>query len=117
MEGLSARQIASEIFSSKSAVTAALARYQIPPREPHKPHGHPSQPKYGAKVRKGKVIEHTAEKRVVETVKMLKAEGMSLRRIAAILDHMKIPTKCRGKGWHPEMVKRVLAPSQFHDRS
>jgi len=60
------------------------------------------------KIRKGKAVDHKAEKRVVETVKMLKADGMSLRKIAKILDQMKIPTKCRGKSWHPEMVKRVL---------
>lgn len=108
VEGLSARQIATQIFSSKSTVTANLARFGIPLRDPHLPHGNPSQPKYGDKIRKGKAVDHVAEKRVVETVRMLNADGISLRKIARMLDQMKIPTKCRGKKWQAEMVRRIL---------
>ena len=72
------------------------------------PHGHPAQPKFGEKIRKGKAVPHQVEQRVVETVKKLRAEGLTLRKIAEILDEMKVPTKQRGKKWHPEMIKRIL---------
>lgn len=107
-EGYSARQIAKEIFSSKSTVTAALAKFDIPIREPHLPHGHLSQPKFGKQIRKGKAVVHLIEQRVIETVRKLKEEGLSLRKIAEVLDQMKVPTKERGKRWHPEMVRRIL---------
>lgn len=107
-EGLSARQIAFEISSSKTSVLNALRYYGIPIRESHKPHSHPSQTKFGEKIRKGKAVPHFAEKRAIDTVKLLKAEGLSLRKISAVLNEMKIPTKQRGKSWHPEMVRRIL---------
>lgn len=89
-------------------MTAALAKFDIPAREPHLPHGHPSQPKFGEKIRKGKAVIHVVEQRVIETVWKLKEEGLSLRKIAEVLDQMKIPTKERGKKWHPEIVRRIL---------
>jgi hypothetical protein len=108
-EGYSARQIAQEIVSSKTTVTAALAKFDIPIREQHLPHGHPSQPKFGEQIRKGRSVVHLVEQRVIETVRKLKVEGLSLRKIAEVLDQMKVPTKERGKKWHPEMVRRILA--------
>jgi len=38
----------------------------------------------------------------------LKGKGMGLRQIARTLTQLGIPTKCRDKAWHPEMVKRVM---------
>jgi hypothetical protein len=37
----------------------------------------------------------------------MKSEGLSLRAIARCLDQMKVPTKMKGKKWHPEMVERI----------
>ncbi len=37
-----------------------------------------------------------------------KAQGLSLRAIARTLSDLKIPTKLKGKAWHPEMVSRIL---------
>jgi hypothetical protein len=48
----------------------------------------------------------------VNSIKQMKAEGLSLRAIARCLDLMKVPTKMRGKKWHPEMVKRILDDDQ-----
>jgi hypothetical protein len=45
---------------------------------------------------------------VVDSIKQMKIEGLSLRAIARCLDQMKIPTKLKGKKWHPEMIKRIL---------
>ncbi len=108
VEGLSAKQIARIIFSSKMAVLDALARFGIPIRESHYHHGQPSQPRYGKKFRKDKLVEHQVEQRVIGVVKDLHQKGLSLREIARILSEMKIATKCRGKAWHPEMVRRIL---------
>ena len=108
VEGLSARQIAKEIFSSKMAVLDALVRFEIPIREPHYHHGHPSQPCYGQRYHKHKLIEHKTEQRVIRVVKDLHDKGLSLRQIAKVLNEMKIATKGLGKRWHQEMVRRIL---------
>lgn len=51
---------------------------------------------------------HKTEQRVIDAIRQMKDEGLSLRAIARCLDGMKVPTKNRGKKWHPEMVKRIL---------
>lgn len=109
VEGLSIAQIAALCFASKEAVRSSLLRFNIPLREPHKPHGRPAQPRYGEKVVKDQVVSHQAEQRAVDAILEMSAQGLSLRQIAKVLNQMKIPTKCRGKSWHPEMVKRILA--------
>lgn len=38
----------------------------------------------------------------------MRSQGMSLRSIAKTLNELKVPTKNKGKKWHPEMVRRVL---------
>jgi hypothetical protein len=85
-----------------------LIRFEIPLREPHLPHGRPAQVAYGEKKREGKLVTHLAEKRIVEAIRDMKNQGLSLRQISGFLTKMKVPTKRRGKSWHPEMVKRIL---------
>jgi hypothetical protein len=108
VEGLSIAQISSQIFSSKEAVRENLHRLGIPLREPHRPHGRPARAAYGEKKREGKLVSHLAEKRIVAAILDLKKQGLSLRQISGFLSKMKVPTKRRGKSWHPEMVKRIL---------
>lgn len=108
VEGLSARQIAQEIFSSKTAVLEALARFGISIRKPHQHHGNPSQPRYGKRFQKKQLVDYKVEENIASIIKDLNAQGFSLRKIAKMLNDMSVPTKCRGKGWHPEMVRRVL---------
>ncbi len=79
-----------------------------PSSVPHQPHGRQSQPRYGQKKVEGKVAYHRTEQRVINAVREMRANGLTLRAIASCLGEMKIPTKCRGKKWHPEMVKRIL---------
>ncbi len=109
VEGLSIAQISARIFSSKEAVRANQIRFGIPIREAHKPHGRPSQPKYGTKMRHGKVVDHHAERRVIEAVREMQRNGISLRQIAKFLTKIGVPTKRRGVAWHPEMVKRIIS--------
>lgn len=76
-------------------------------REPHQNHGRPSQPRYGQKRRGGHAVPHQAEQRVIKAVTQMKGQGLGLRQIARLLTQMGVPTKCRGKGWHPEMVNSM----------
>jgi transposase len=109
VEGLSIREIAAEILSSKEAVRNALKRFDIPARDAHIPHhGRLSSPKYGSKLRSGRASPHVAEQQMIETIKALRSQGLTLRKVAEILTSMGVPTKKRGKSWHPEMVKRIL---------
>jgi hypothetical protein len=107
-ERLSIAQIAAISFSSKPTVRKYLVRFGIALRSAHLPHGRTAQQRYGLKVRHGKVIEHLAEQRVVNAVNEMHSKGLSLRNIAKFLTSVGVPTKCRGKAWHPEMVRRLL---------
>ena len=107
-EGLSVRQIADLVISSKELVRSELKREGIPLRNESNHHGRPAQAKFGRKVIKGREADHKAERRVVEAISQMKGEGLSLRAIARCLDQMRVPTKNQGKKWHPEMVKRIL---------
>jgi len=108
IKGLSIRQIASELLSSKEAVRKGLINCGIPLREPHQPHGRQSQPRYGQKRQNGGVIAFKAEQKVMNAAKGMKKQGLSLRQIAENLSAIGIPTKCNGHKWHPQMVKRIL---------
>lgn len=58
----------------------------------------------GQKRQKNRVIKHKMEIRAVRAIFQMREEGLSLRAIAKCLNEMKIPTKCRGKSWHPEIA-------------
>lgn len=110
LEGLSVAQIASEIGSSKEAVRKGLFRAGIKPRAPYENHGHPSQPAFGTRIVKGRAVPHLGELRTSKMVYQYYSDGLSLRRIAALLNQKKIPTKTNRGAWHPEMVSRILTP-------
>lgn len=112
---LSAREIAKKISSSKSSVLDALKKFNIPIREVHKPHGKQPQLKYGKKKIQGKIVDHQKEQRVISTIRKLRDEGLTLRKIADVLSEMKIPTKNKGIKWHPQMVDRILKKNSFND--
>ncbi len=115
VEGLSIAQIAKEFLSSKEAVRQGLIKAGIPVREKSKPHGRTAQLKFGKRLQADKEVDFKAEQRVIEMVVGMKAEGLGLRAIARCLTQMKIPTKCQGRSWHPEMVKRVLQGNPQND--
>jgi hypothetical protein len=71
-------------------------------------HGNPSQPSFGKHFHNNILVDYQTEQKVIAVVRELHEQGFSLRRIAKILNDMRIATKCHGKGWHPEMVRRVL---------
>jgi hypothetical protein len=108
VEGLSANQIADEIDCSRMTVLDALVKFGIPVREPYYHHGHPSQPRYGKKYQKRLLTSHQIEQRVIGVVSQLRKSGLTLRQIAQVLSDMKVPTKCHGESWHPEMIRRII---------
>jgi len=108
VEGLSIAQISAQIFSSQEAVRRGLLKVGIALREAHKPHRNPSQVRYGQKKQRGRPVRHLDEERVITAIQEMRQQGLSLRQIASFLSKIGVPTKKRGKGWHPEMVKRVL---------
>lgn len=85
-----------------------LIRFGIDPRAAHKPHGRPSQPRFGQRMVHGAAATNQTEQRVIKAILELKAQGMGFRQIARTMTQLKIPTKCRGKAWHPQMVARIL---------
>ena len=108
VERLSARQIAREIFSSKMAVLDALADFGFPIREPHYHHGNPSQPRFGRRFSKDILVDHKVEQKIILVIRELREQGFSFRKIARVLNNMRVATKCNGKAWHPEMIRRIV---------
>lgn len=108
-KGLSIGRISKQIFSSKEAVRNGLIKVGIEIREKSQHHGNPAQPKYGQRKVKKSLVEHKMEKRTIEAITQMKEEGLSLRAIARCLNQMKVPTKKRGKSWHPEMIRRIIS--------
>jgi len=103
------------IFSSKDSVRRGLERFGIEIREKSQHHGNPAQVKYGQRVAQKSLVEHKTEKRTIDTIIQMKEEGLSLRAIARCLNQMKVPTKKRGKSWHPEMIRRICSSWLWRD--
>lgn len=106
--GRSIAQIAAEILSSKAAVREALIEFGIPLRQQGKPGLRPAQVPYGFKRSNGLLVPHLGEQRVIESVKKMSNDGLSYRKICDFLTSVGVPTKNQGKGWQPEMIRRVL---------
>lgn len=115
LEGLSIAQIAAEILSSREAVRMGLIEFGIKRKKRGEPGLNPSQAPYGYRKVEGKLISHLGEQRVIQSVKKMSESGLSYRTICEFLTSIKVPTKNRGKGWQPEMVRRLLARSLAQD--
>jgi len=66
----------------------------------------------GKSSKQGREVPHLAEQRVIQAVLDMRSQGLSLRQIARFLSQSGVPTKCRGKSWHPQMVNRILDGSE-----
>lgn len=63
---------------------------------------------YGERVKKRNVIEHKRESEAIRKMIELRDKGYSYRKIAEILNTMKVPTKT-GKGrWHGKTIHQIL---------
>ncbi len=106
--GRSIAQIADETLSSRAAVRDALIGFQIPLRKQGKPGLRPAQIPYGFKKLDGLLFPHLGEQRVIQSVIKMSNDGLSYRKICDFLTNVGVPTKNRGKGWQPEMIRRLL---------
>lgn len=68
---------------------------------------HVGSPALGFRMTDGQLEEHQAELAVVERIKTLRANRMTLQAIADLLNYENIPTK-RGGKWHPSTVTYIL---------
>ena len=108
-DGLSTRQIADKIFSSRSAVAAHLKKFGIPLRSEDDAHkSKKGQLGYGEKRRAGQGLVHQREAAAIEKMKALREQGYSYWKIADILTTMKVPTKTRRAKWAAATVMKIL---------
>ena len=115
VEGLSLRQIAAENFTSTDVIRGLLVRFELPIRPAHATGVRNASARFGTKRRQGKLVENLAEVRVINAIKEMQTQGMTLRQIATFLSQVGVPTKQRGKSWHPEMVRRALKTNQTRE--
>ncbi|AYF45740.1 recombinase domain protein [Halobacteriovorax sp. BALOs_7] len=108
VEGLSCAEISRSVASSRTTILKRLKECNIELR----PVGSNQKRKrgvgYGEKVEKRKLIEHKRESEAIQRMIALREKGFSYRKIAEVLNTMKVPTKT-GKGkWHGKTVHQVL---------
>ncbi len=63
---------------------------------------------FGFKKFKGKLLNHDAEQKIVQTVLGMREKGFNFSRISRELNHMGFKTK-KGNQWFPQTVKNVVA--------
>ncbi|PIK13975.1 recombinase family protein [Halobacteriovorax sp. JY17] len=63
---------------------------------------------YGQKVEKREVSQHKREREVIEKMKEFRAKGYSYRKIAEILNVLKVPTKTKKGLWYGKTIYQVL---------
>jgi len=107
-EGLSIRQIASEIGFSKNTIRNALINFKIPLREASR-HQKSSVSTYGFKRIGGKILPHLTEQKVLNAIIDLREnQKLSYPQIAKFSNSTQVPTKTRSKkGWQPETVRNI----------
>jgi hypothetical protein len=108
LEGRSIAQIAAQILSSREAVRMGLIECGIKRKAQGHPGLRPAQVPYGYRFLDGALVPHLGEQRVVSSVKKMADDSLSYRKICEFLTNVGVPTKNRGHGWHPEMIRRIL---------
>lgn len=106
-EKLSAREIASKLGSSHSAVNEAVKKFKI--KKPVKVR----RPKFGRAAPSKSEYKLRTEEKTINFILKLKKSGLSFRKIAQILNKQKVSTPS-GKGlWVQSTIKRIV----FHKQS
>ncbi len=67
-----------------------------------------AQVPYGFRRSEGMLVPHLGEQRVIQSIKKMSSDGLSYRSICGFLTSIGVPTKNKGRGWQPEMVRRML---------
>ena len=110
-EKLSIKEIAAEIFSSRTAVAAHIKAYGIPIRPNDLLHKTRAQLRYGEAWRKRQVAIHQRERDNIEKMRQLRAQRFSYWKIADVFNSMKVPTKTGRGRWHARSIQTVLKSS------
>jgi predicted DNA-binding protein YlxM (UPF0122 family) len=105
-EHLSAREISRLVGSSRSAVLAALDRFDIPQnRNGHKRIG---PLPFGFDYLNHRLVKNGPEQAAIRMMRQYRVGGLSLREIAGNLNQGLIPTKQNGI-WQANTVREILA--------
>jgi hypothetical protein len=108
-ERLSAKQIASLIFSARSSVINHLRALNIPiRREDEQRQLRPGQHRYGERLSSGQVVSHKGELKIIQQMVQMRRRGLSYRAIAQALQVQGTPTKNRTSKWHATTVMKIL---------
>jgi DNA-binding CsgD family transcriptional regulator len=117
-EGLSTRQIALEIFSSRSTVAAHMKKFGIPLRAEDVAHKmNKGRLAYGERRPVGQMAIHKREAEVIAKMQELRRQGYSYWKIADILTTMKVPTKTRRARWAAATVMKILKAADANPAS
>lgn len=108
LEGLSIAQISAQILSSREAIRRGLIECGIKRKGQGKPGLRPAQIPYGYRLSNSVMVPHLAEQKVISSIQKMTTEGLSYRKICEFLTSVGVPTKNRGRAWHPEMIRRIL---------
>ena len=107
-ERRSIKEIAAEIFSSRSAVAAHLKAYGILIRPADVENKTRSQLRYGEAWRNRQVVAHRRELENVEKMRQLRGRGFSYWKIADVFNSMKVPTKTGRGRWHARAIQKII---------
>ena len=105
--GLTARQIASRLDVSHSAVLAALGKLGIACEGPRNGHAVKGQVPFGWDLHDARLVKNGAEHQVIRLIRRLKGSGGSLNGIARELNRRLVPTKNAGL-WQANTVGKIL---------
>jgi biotin operon repressor len=108
-EKLSTEEIAALIFSSRSTVTKYLHHFGIKVRERRAVKFKAGCGlAYERKNYGGVELANKREQEVIKKMKSLRDKGFSYRKVADVLNSMKIPTKTRICAWSGKSVWQVI---------
>ena len=104
---LTASQIAKKFCSTPRSVKYYLHKYGI--RKNKNPARSKQNLALGKRLQNGKLVDHKQELRTIKTISDLYLkQQLSTRKIAEILNTLKVPTKRQGKNWDHSTIISVL---------
>lgn len=105
---VSAEEIAKKFSCTKSTILKYVRLNNIPVREACVAINKNKNVRYGEKNRSRRRVHHEREREVIQKMVSLREKGYSYRKIAEVLDTMKVPTKTRKRKWQARVVQEIL---------
>jgi hypothetical protein len=110
-EGLFLNQIAALTFSSRQTVVKYLEAFGIALRPNNRQAG---VLPFGKMWRRHRIVLKAQEQAAIEKARLLREQGLSYEKIAAVLNAMGIKTRSRRALWYAKTVRDILlAPQRF----